>query len=57
MKNLIGLLLVSTTLLFAGCANQAKIDAETKKADQRTAQQIESTERGAREAHRRLDQQ
>ncbi|WFE69372.1 hypothetical protein P8S54_03485 [Thiomicrospira sp. R3] len=57
MKSLIGLLLVSSTLIVSGCSNQTKIDAATKKADQRTAQQIESTERGAREAHHRLDQQ
>jgi outer membrane murein-binding lipoprotein Lpp len=55
-KLLIASLVVGVVGLSA-CSNQAKLDAQAAKAEQQRAQQIESTERAARDAQRRLDKQ
>ncbi|UQB42098.1 hypothetical protein JX580_10625 [Thiomicrospira microaerophila] len=56
MQIFTGLVLVFSLGLLIGCSHQNQRETEQQRADQRTAQQIEATERGAREAHRRLDQ-
>jgi hypothetical protein len=57
MNKLATLLMVLSFFGLSACSHQAKLDAEAAKAEQQRAQQIESTERAARDAQRRLDRQ
>lgn len=57
MRKMIFAGLLVGVLGLSACSNQAKLDAQAAKAEQQKTQQIESTERAARDAQRRLDKQ